>query len=137
MNIHFSEEMMLYHHNFLHDSITENEKNLIFMQNKVNLFSLYKSPKMGNYVYYDIFQGYIFNYICQNFYFSWFHLYDLCDLMTSSLHSNEYSYWLVKKCFPNHNFHLFMIFVPFCREYFFFLFMNPVIWAWSSLLILS
>ena len=71
MNIHFSEEMMLYHHNFLHDSITENEKNLtlIFMQNKVNLFSLYRSPKMGNYVYYDIFQGYIFNYICQNFIF--------------------------------------------------------------------
>ena len=52
-----------------------------------------------------------------------------CEEMTSSTHSFEYSYGVVKKCFPKeceiskcHNFlisyPIFIIFAPFCRENF-------------------
>ena len=61
-----------------------------------------------------------------------------CEEMTSSTHSFEYSYGLVKKCFPKeceiskcHNFlisyPIFIIFAPFCRENLYLSFANRII----------
>ena len=103
MNIQMSNLMLSFPRNFLHISFTEMTKISYFSYEtgKLTFYPTKINEKWGLFLHILI-QGYDFTCICKKWKMSTFHIIYMtnCEGMTSPTHSYEYSWGLVKKCFP-------------------------------------